>query len=139
MKSATRRFVLLTPNPTYISTVVLQGSLLNIQHWCIIVVSLAIPLQLFSNYNTNCYTQDDKAFAGKPIRIREYETDLRGFMHELLGKNLSKQTMLDEGIGEVWTRTYDGVVRQAGDLNKDLHYVGSERAGLCMGRDNCTG
>ena len=101
-----------------------------LMHYC---RELAIPLQLFSNYNTNCYTHDDKAFAGKPIRIREYETDLSGFMNELLGKNLSKQTMLDEGIGEVELERMMEFVRQAGDLNKDLRYMGSERAGYASG------
>jgi monoamine oxidase len=101
-----------------------------LMHYC---RELNIPLQLFSNYNSNCYTHDDKAFNGKPIRIREYETDLRGFMNELLGKSLLKQGKLDESVGDIEFERMLEFVRQAGDLDKDLRYIGSERASFASG------
>lgn len=101
-----------------------------LMHYC---RELSIPLQLFSNYNTNCYTQDDKAFNGQAIRIREYETDIRGFMNELLGKSLLKYGKLDETIGDTELERILAFVQQAGDLNKDLRYVGSEHASFASG------
>ncbi len=53
----------------------------HVLHYC---REFKIPLEPYINDNRNAYTQDSKAFGGRPVRIREYVTDARGFMSELL-------------------------------------------------------
>jgi monoamine oxidase len=93
---------------------------------------LGVPLEIFVNENRNAWIQDDRMLAGRPIRNREYVTDVRGFMSELLAKCVSEDAL---------DRPFDGLdidrVRQFasafGDLDDDLAYHGSERAGIAGG------
>ena len=48
-----------------------------------------VALTPFVNDNHNAWVQDDAMFGGKPVRNREYVTDARGFMSELLAKGLA--------------------------------------------------
>jgi len=59
------------------------------------------------------------------------------FIDELLGKNLTKATMLKL----VWRGRLESMmefVRQAGDLKKDLTVIWVRARGFCVGGDNCT-
>jgi monoamine oxidase len=57
---------------------------------------LEVPLQVFVNENRNAWIQDDRMLGGRPIRNREYVTDIRGFMSELLAKSVK--------LSKRWTR-----------------------------------
>ena len=47
---------------------------------------LGVELEIFVNENRHALVQDDNSYAGKPLQIREYIADARGFMTELLVK-----------------------------------------------------
>src|SRR6185436_13104599 len=68
-------------------------------------------------------------FGGKPIRNREYITDTRGFISELIAKSLKP-----EQLSTPFTRgDYEHLleyVRQFGELDARFTYVGSGRAGF---------
>lgn len=102
----------------------------GLMHYC---RELGVELMLFSNDNVNCYTQDDQAFGGKPVRIREYRADIRGFMSELLGKTMASAKHLDAPFDEVELEKMMAFVKAYGDLGSDMKYHGSERAGLVSG------
>ncbi|WP_192954848.1 flavin monoamine oxidase family protein [Gallaecimonas mangrovi] len=102
----------------------------GLMHYC---RELGVELMLFSNDNVNCYTQDDKAFDGRPIRIREYRADIRGYMSELLEKTMASSAHLDAPFDEVDLDKMVQFVKDYGDLGSDLKYHGSERAGLVSG------
>lgn len=98
-------------------------------HYC---RQLRVPLEVYVNDNRNAYTQDDKAFGGQPVRIREYTTDARGFMSELLYKAADRNAFeqpLSAGDRErlmAFASTY-------GDLGPAGNYRGSDRAGYASG------
>lgn len=99
----------------------------GVLHYC---KELGVELQIFCNYNRNCYCQDDNAFDGQPIRIREYETDVRGFMSELLAKSMQPKDLLDAPFGEIEFEKMVEFVHSFGNLDKAGHYTGSESAGF---------
>ena len=93
---------------------------------------LGVRLEIFVNDNRNAWVQDDAAFGGRPIRSREYMTDARGFVAELLAKAVHPQDLdarLDAGDEE---RLRD-FLRVYGDLDESLAYRGSDRAGYARG------
>jgi monoamine oxidase len=102
----------------------------GLMHYC---QELGVKLQYFCNHNKNCFTQDDKAFDGKPIRLREYEADIRGFTAELLAKSVKSGAHLDKPFSEEDFEKMVAYARAFGDLNKDFKYEGTERAGLLSG------
>ncbi|EKE76209.1 amine oxidase [Gallaecimonas xiamenensis 3-C-1] len=102
----------------------------GLMHYC---RELGVALQLFSNDNRNCYTQDDAAFGGKPVRLAEYQADIRGFMGELMAKSLASAQHLDAPFDEADLGQLQEFVRLYGDLGADLKYRGTERAGLVSG------
>ena len=99
-------------------------------HYC---RELSVPLQLFCNYNGHCYSHDNKANNGEPLPIREYVSDVQGFMAELLAKNVQQAHKLDQALDEHDLQRMLAFVQQFGDLNADYHYMGSERAGYRSG------
>jgi monoamine oxidase len=107
----------------------LPGHHRHVLHYC---RELRVPLETFVNDNRNAFTQDDKAFDGRPVRVREYATDARGFMAELLHKAVDRNAFempLSEDDRErllEFAATY-------GDLGPDGRYRGSERAGYKSG------
>ncbi|MBY0417140.1 MAG: FAD-dependent oxidoreductase, partial [Pararheinheimera sp.] len=101
-----------------------------ILHYC---REFAVEMQMFCNYNKNCYTQDDNAFAGKPVRIREYEADTRGFFSELMAKSIQAQAKLDAPFDDIDKQKLIEFCRAYGDLSSDFTYEGSERAGYQSG------
>lgn len=102
----------------------------NILHYC---RELGVELELFCNYNKNCYTQDPQAFAGRPIRIREYEADIRGFMSELLAKLVLDAKTLDAPFSQTDKALIAQYAKAYGDLTDDFTYQGTSRAGYKSG------
>jgi monoamine oxidase len=90
---------------------------------------LGVPLVPFINDNRNAWVQDDAMFGGKPIRNREYITDTRGFIAELLAKSLKPEQMLAPFTSADCSRLLD-YTRQLGGLDSAYRYRGSSRAGL---------
>ncbi|WP_275692703.1 flavin monoamine oxidase family protein [Rheinheimera hassiensis] len=102
----------------------------GILHYC---RTLGIELQLFSNHNKNCYTQDDAAFNGQPVRIREYEADMRGFIGELLAKSATAGATLDQPFDEQDLDKFIQFAQAYGDLDSNFTYRGTDRAGYAAG------
>ena len=90
---------------------------------------LGVALSPFVNDNHYAWVQDDAMFAGKPVRIREYVTDARGFIAELLAKGLAAHR-LDSGLDAEDADKLLQFMRAYGDLDEKLLYKGSSRAGL---------
>jgi monoamine oxidase len=90
---------------------------------------LGVELAPFINDNRNAWVQDDAAFGGKRIRNREYVTDARGFLSELIAKGLSRDA-LDMQLSAEDIDRLRNLVRAFGDLDESLRYRGSARAGL---------
>ncbi len=99
-------------------------------HYC---KALNVPLQIKANSSKMAYFHDDKSLNGKPKRIIEYHTDVRGLMSELLWKsadaNQFDQLLSQEDVAKLMTfsKTY-------GDLTENGKYIGSERAGSTTDR-----
>jgi monoamine oxidase len=90
---------------------------------------LGVQLTPFINDNRNALVQDDAMFGGRPIRNREYITDTRGFIAELLAKSLKPEQLSAPFTGADYTRLLE-YVRQFGELDGRFTYIGSGRAGL---------
>ncbi|WP_167854918.1 flavin monoamine oxidase family protein [Mangrovimicrobium sediminis] len=101
----------------------------GIMHYC---RALGVEMELFSNHNKNCFTQDDDAFGGKPMRIREVEADARGFMAELLAKTLPGAG-LDQPFDAQDLERLRAFLKSYGDLDHNYRYRGSARAGYAAG------
>lgn len=99
----------------------------SIMHYC---RELGVELEQFCNYNRNCYAHDTAAFNGRPIRIKEFETDLHGFVQELLAKSLQAQPELAAPLP---AEQLLELVRAMGDLDEHYRYGGSDRAGYASG------
>jgi monoamine oxidase len=59
----------------------------HLLHYCRI---LDVPLEMFINVNYHAWVHDPESFGGKPVRMREYIADARGFMTELISKAVNK-------------------------------------------------
>lgn len=90
---------------------------------------LGVALVPFINDNRSALVQDDAMFGGRPIRNREYITDTRGFIAELLAKSLRPEQLSAPFTGGDYTRLLE-YVRQFGELDARFTYTGSGRAGL---------
>jgi len=90
---------------------------------------LGVPLAPFINDNRSALVQDDAMFGGRPIRNREYITDTRGFIAELLAKSLKPEQLSAQFTGADYTRLLE-YVRQFGELDARFTYTGSGRAGF---------
>jgi monoamine oxidase len=99
-------------------------------HYC---RALNVPLQIKANSSKMAYFQDDKSLGGKPKRIIEYHTDVRGLMSELLWKsadsNQFDQLLSEEDVSKLmkFSQTF-------GDLTENGKYIGSNRAGSTTDR-----
>ena len=93
---------------------------------------LQVGLEVFINDNRNALVHDERAFGGKPVRAREFITDARGFLSELIAKNVAQQQMALPFNGEDAERLLQ-FVRSYGDLDSNLFYRGSSRAGYASG------
>ncbi|HET6471236.1 MAG TPA: FAD-dependent oxidoreductase [Pseudomonadales bacterium] len=89
---------------------------------------LNVQLSPFVNDNHNAWVQDDAMFDGKPVRNREYVTDARGFMAELLAKGIQSHR-IDAELDALDVERLLGFLRAYGDLDEAYLYHGSSRAG----------
>ena len=101
----------------------------RVLHYC---RELRVPLEIMANDCAEAYTHDAKAFAGKPVRIREFRTDARGFLSELLHKAIDKNKF-DQPLSEEDRLRMLEFARAYGDLSEEARYVGSNRAGYKTG------
>ena len=90
---------------------------------------LGIQLSPFINDNRSALVQDDAMFGGRPIRNREYITDTRGFIAELLAKSLKPEQLSASFTSADYSRLLE-YVRQFGELDGRFTYTGSARAGF---------
>lgn len=90
---------------------------------------LGVPLAPFINDNRSALVQDDAMFGGRPIRNREYITDTRGFIAELLAKSLQPEQLSAPLTGADYRQLLE-YVRQFGELDGRFTYTGSGRAGF---------
>lgn len=99
-------------------------------HYC---RALSVPLQIKANSCKLAYFQDDKAFAGKPIRQIDYHADVRGLMAELLWKSADAQ-QYDQLLNEEDVAKLMKFAQLHGDLSETGKYAGTERAGSTTDR-----
>ena len=90
---------------------------------------LDVELSPFINDNRNAWVQDDAMFGGKPIRAREYLSDTRGFVAELMAKSMKPEGFAGPMTKEDWERLRE-YLRQFGELDPQFRYIGTSRAGL---------
>jgi monoamine oxidase len=87
-----------------------------------------VPMQVIVNENRAAYFQDDAAFGGQPMLNRRVVNDSRGYMSELLAKAINRNA-LDEEVSADDREKILAFVRSYGNLDADLLYQGSTRAG----------
>jgi monoamine oxidase len=90
---------------------------------------LGVPLEVMINDNRGALFQDDAGFAGKPVQGRQVHADTRGFIAEMAAKAIDR-TALDRTLSAEDKERLADFLRAFGDLNKDLAYRGSPRAGF---------
>jgi monoamine oxidase len=93
-----------------------------------------VPLEPFNQLNFNAYLHSQKAFDGKPQRLRHVQADYTGHIAELLSK-ATNQGHLDETIGKEDKDKLLESLRHWGMLNKDFRYTACERTSRTRGYD----
>ncbi|HUN48428.1 MAG TPA: flavin monoamine oxidase family protein [Stellaceae bacterium] len=88
-----------------------------------------VALEPMVNDNRNAFFQSDGAFGGKPIRARQFITESRGYIAELLAKAIN-QRALDEDVTAEDRERVLAMLRSFGTLSRDFQYKGSGRAGF---------
>ncbi len=101
----------------------------NLLHYC---KTFEVPLEMFVNVNYHAWVQDPEAFGGRPVRMREYVADARGFMTELLSKAVNKAEF-DAPFSDYDSERLLDFLRAYGDLDANQLYKGSGRAGFASG------
>ena len=101
----------------------------HLLHYCKI---LDVPLEVFVNVNYHAWVHDPGAFGGRPVRMREYMADARGFMTELIAKAINKADF-DAAFSEHDVERLMAFLRAYGDLDSNQLYRGSRRAGYASG------
>jgi len=101
----------------------------NVLHYC---KELGVDLEVFINENKEAFYQDDAMFGGEPIKNRLLTTNVRGFMAEIIAKNLDR-IELDESLDQWETEALLNAVRAFGDLSENDVFDGSFRAGYARG------
>ena len=107
----------------------IPGSHRNVLHYC---KELGVELEFFINENKETYIQDDAMLDGKPIKNREFTTNARGFMAEIMAKNFTNAE-LDQPFDEWEIEALMRSLRRMGDLDEDMIYRGSTRGGYSHG------
>ena len=93
---------------------------------------LGVELQVFANESKTGWVQDDAMNGGKPVRNTDYSSSMTGFISEMLAKSLSAEEM-DSSLTESESEILLGMLRSFGDLDEDMLYRGSVRAGYRSG------
>jgi monoamine oxidase len=84
---------------------------------------LGVPLELFTNDNRATLVQFDSLFGGKPQAARRLHADVRGAIAALAARSAGSDASLQ------------ALLRVFGDLERDLSYGGSSRAGYASEDD----
>lgn len=92
---------------------------------------LGVELAPFINDNRNAWVQDDAMLGGRRIRAREYFSDTRGFLAEIVAKSMKPESLHAPMTASDWEQVRE-YVRQLGDLDLEYRYRGSIRAGLAQ-------
>lgn len=90
--------------------------------------TLGVPLEVEVNMSRSALLQDDGANDGRPIEMRQAINDTRGWASEMLAKCTSRGALDQELTTEDRDR-FLNFLKDYGDLDGRLRYVGSERAG----------
>jgi len=94
---------------------------------------LGVPMECEINTSRSALLQNDQAFGGKAIEMRQAHNDTRGHVAELLAKCM-RQGSLDQEIGKDDRDRMLDFLRTYGDLRADAQgnytYAGSSRAGM---------
>ncbi|MBT8085732.1 MAG: FAD-dependent oxidoreductase [Woeseia sp.] len=101
----------------------------RVLHYCRV---LGVDLEVMANDNRLAWAQDDAAFGGKPVRVREFTTDARGFMAEIMGKAVNSADF-DKPLSDEDMERLMEFIKAYGDLDDNAVYRGSERAGFASG------
>ena len=104
----------------------IPGHHVNLLGYC---KELDVELEPFINDNRNAWVQDDAMFGGKPIRAREYMSDSRGFVAELMSKSMQPDQFAAAMTKEDMDRLRE-YVKYLGTLDPNFKYVGTSNAGL---------
>jgi monoamine oxidase len=89
---------------------------------------LGVPLEVEVNFSNSDLLESASAFGGKPIQERQAINDFRGRISELLAK-ATNLGALDQELTTDDKKRLVAFLQDYGDLSKDDHYKGSERAG----------
>ena len=92
---------------------------------------LDVELAPFINDNRLAWVQDDSMFGGKPVRAREFMTDSRGFVAELMSKSLKPEQFAAPMTNDDVERLRE-YLKYLGSLDPSFKYVGSSNAGLAV-------
>jgi monoamine oxidase len=90
---------------------------------------LKVPLEVEINSSRSALFQSATEFGGRAIEQREAMNDTRGHVSELLSKCVN-QGALDTALDKDDHERMIEFLKSYGDLNGDLQYKGSERAGV---------
>lgn len=82
---------------------------------------LGVQLEPFVQLNHNAYLHGQKAFGGKPQRIRAVKADYHGGIAELLGK-ATRKGALDEALGKEEQEILLDSLRATGGLDRNFAY-----------------
>ncbi len=93
---------------------------------------LGVPLHPFINRNEHAYLHSSEAFGGKPQRVGEVDTDVRGHVSELLAKILDQGGLDDQVSAEDREKLLEGL-REWGVLDHNLRYRTSKDLGNVRG------
>lgn len=93
-----------------------------------------VPVEVFINYNESAYVFAEGVegeLSGRPIRVRELHSDMRGYTAELLAK-LAQDGNLDGELDEDHVEQLVDYLEAEGGLNGDHVYEGSSRRGFII-------
>jgi len=107
----------------------IPGSHRNLMHYC---RELGVELEVFINENKEAWFQDDALLGGRPVRNKDFTTDARGFMAEIMAKSFTTAD-LDTPLSEWEAGQLRETIHAFGDLDSDGRYRGSTRSGYATG------
>ena len=90
--------------------------------------AFGVELEVFSNDNRAGLFHNVGSFGGRPVTARQVNTDLRGYIAELLAKAVNHSALDLELTTEDKERVLD-MLSSYGDLGADGRYQGSSRGG----------
>jgi monoamine oxidase len=91
---------------------------------------LGVPIEIIANLSRQqyYYRENGGPLSGRKIHVREAETDMRGYIAELLAKAVNQDALNAELTAEDKERMIE-FLRTYGGLDADLFYTGSSRRG----------